>query len=247
MNNENMVTNGGNPITDKEWWDNYWSNYRFDAIPQKVVFEKFMPAMSMAKNFIEIGGFPGVFAAYFHRRGIREVTILDFHLNEAVVRRFEELNGLPPGTIHCIESDFFAFSTEKRYDAVFSYGFIEHFEDTRDVIRRHVELLSETGQLLIVLPNFLGLNGSLQRRFDRENLEAHNLKSMELPFLKGIMQSFALRELTVEYIGKPMLWLEPKPENLPRARWVRPLSYAVKLFPIKGKWLSPFISIYARK
>lgn len=242
-----MNLNKNNNITDKEYWDNYWRNYRYDKIPQKVVFEKFMPKLTWGQHFIEIGGFPGIFAAYFYRRGIHDVTILDFHINKEIVRNFEKINGLPEGTIQCIDSDFFTFSSDRKYDIVFSSGFIEHFEDTQDAISRHVELLSENGQLLILIPNFLGLNGELQRRFDKENLEAHNLQSMEILHLKEIMHSFNLHDLSIEYIGKPMLWLKPKPENRNRRKWVKMLSYALKLFPVKGKLLSPYIAIYARK
>lgn len=236
-----------NKITDKEYWENYWSNYQYDKVPQNVVFEEYVPKLTWAQNSIEIGGFPGVFAAYFYRKGIRDVTILDFHINIDIVRNFEKINDLPAGAIQCIDSDFFAFKSEKKYDVVFSSGFIEHFIDTRDVIARHVELLSDKGQLLILLPNFLGLNGMLQRRYDKENLEAHNLQSMEIAHLKEIMSSFDLHDVSVSYIGKPMLWLEPKPENLKKRKWVKLLSYATKLFPVRGKMLSPFIAIYARK
>jgi len=236
-----------NHITDKEYWDNYWSNYRYNKIPKKVPFEKFMPMLVKGETFIEIGGFPGIFATCFYQRGIHNVTILDFYINKDIVRNFEKINQLPEGTIQCIESDFFVLSPDKKYDVVFSFGFIEHFEDTGDVIGRHVDLLSEKGQLLILIPNLLGLNGKLQQRFDRENLAAHNLQSMEISYLKEIMQKFGLRDVSIDYMGKPMLWLEPKPEHQKRRKWVKMLSYAVKLFPIKGKLLSPYIAIYARK
>ncbi len=236
-----------NSITDKAHWDAYWENYRYDKVPQKVVFAPFMPRLGKGKSFIEIGGFPGVHAAYFYRQGIPEVTILDFHIDTGIVRKFEEVNGLPAGSIRCIESDFFAFTADKKYDVVFSSGFIEHFEDTEDVIKRHVDLLSEEGQLLILIPNFLGINGKIQRRFDKENLEAHNLKSMEIPRLKEIMRRFELRDISVDYLGKPMVWLEPKPKNRGKRKWVKMLSYALKLTPVKNKFLSPYIAIYARK
>jgi hypothetical protein len=130
---------------------------------------------------------------------------------------------------------------------VFSSGFIEHFEDTEDVIRRHVELLSEQGQLLIIIPNFLGLNGMIQKRFDRENLEAHNLRSMDINYLKQLMLSFNLKDLSVDYLGKPMVWLEPKSLNRRNGRWIKMLSYAIKLIPVKNRFFSPFIAIYARR
>lgn len=236
-----------NRITDQKHWDKYWDNYQYDKIPEKVVFKKYIPQLVKGKSFIEIGGFPGLFSAYFYKHGVHDVTLLDFYLNSDIVRNFERINSLPNNSIKCIHVDFFAFKSERKYDIVFSSGFVEHFEDTADVVSRHVDLLSENGQLLILIPNFLGLNGTIQRKFDKQNLEVHNLKSMEITYLENIMDRFNLRDVTIEYIGKPMLWLEPKPENKSRKEWVRMLSYAVKLFPVKGKFLSPFIAIYARK
>ncbi|MGI6574130.1 MAG: class I SAM-dependent methyltransferase [Fermentimonas sp.] len=192
-------------FTDKAHWEEYWQNYMHGNLPEKVVFSPFVPRLKEGKSFIEIGGFPGSHAAYFYRQGVRDVSILDFYIDREIVRKLEEANGLPADTIQCIESDFFAFTTEKRYDIVFSSGFIEHFEDTEAVIQRHVELLSEHGQLLILLPNFLGLNGKVQQWFDKANLNAHNLRSMEIPRLKEIMQLTGLREISVDYIGKPMV------------------------------------------
>ena len=236
-----------NKITDEAHWGEYWKNYRFDEIPRDVVFEKYMIKLTRGSSFIEIGGFPGIFAAYFHKRGIRDVSILDFHMNEDIVRKLEKQNGLLNHTIQCIQADFFNFETDKKYDIVFSSGFAEHFQDTADVIRRHVNLMSKNGQLLILIPNFRGLNGKIQARYDKENLNAHNLKSMEINYLKEIMKPYGFYDLSVEYIGKPMVWLEPKPENSKYRPRIKGLSYFLKLFPIKGRLLSPFIAIYARK
>ncbi len=236
-----------NRITNEAHWNEYWKNYRIDKVPRDVVFEKYMMKLTHGSSFIEIGGFPGIFAAYFYKHGIRDVSILDFHLNEDIVRQLEQQNALPQNTIHCIRTDFFNFKTERTYDIVFSSGFAEHFQDTADVIRRHVNLMSEKGQLLILIPNFLGLNGKIQARFDPDNLAAHNLQSMDTKYLRGLMQNFGFSECSVEYIGKPMLWLEPKPENKKHLRKVKITSYLLKLFPIKGRLLSPFIAIYAKK
>ena len=205
------------------------------------------PGFAGAGAFIDIGGFPGVTAAYFFKQGIPDITVLDHFMDTAVVRRFEAFHGLPKHTINCIGRDFFSYTSDRKYDVVFSSGFIEHFQDTWGVIARHVELLSENGHLLVLIPNFLGLNGKLQRWFDKENLDAHNLSSMEIPRLREIMQTFGLRDVEVDYLGKPMLWLEPKPANRRLRKWVKLLSYAVKLFPVKGRFLSPFVVIYARK
>ena len=51
-----------NNITDKLYWDNYWNNYKFDRVPEKVVFKKFMTSLSEAKSFIDnyLETYPGI-------------------------------------------------------------------------------------------------------------------------------------------------------------------------------------------
>ena len=71
---------------------------------------------------------------------------------------------------------------------------------------------------------------------------------MEIDRLKKIMATFSLKDLRVEYTRKPIVWLEPKAKtSLMIRRMVKMISYAIKLFPVKGKFLSPYIVIAARK
>ena len=132
---------------------------------------------------------------------------------------------------------------------VFFLGFIEHFQDTKDVIARHAALASPGGQLLIILPNLRGLNGLVQYVFDRPNLRIHNLKSMDRAHLKRICTELGLKNIRVEYTRKPMVWLEPKPGMSASVKKsvVKLLSCALKLFPIKCRLLSPYIIISATK
>lgn len=238
-----------NNLTDRDFWASYWSDYQYNKIPSKMVYEEQLKQCAGLKSFIEIGGFPGIHAAYFYKKIAADVTILDFYVDKQMVQQLEKFNGIPEDTIKCIESDFFSFHAQKKYGIVFSNGFIEHFQDTSDVVRRHVDLLDQGGCLLIVLPNFRGLNGWFQRLFDRENFNAHNLKSMEKDHLRNICESLGLREIMVEYSKKPMIWLEPKARMMNKLlRYpVKLLSYALKLFPIRCRFLSPFIILTAKK
>lgn len=240
----------GNSIADKDFWEKYWGNNRqFVKSPNKMFFDKYLPKQSdkiKGSSFIEIGGFPGTMAAYFYKKYGCEVSLLDFHINENIIHEVERKNGIPVGTIKVFEGDFFNFNSIQLYDIVFSLGFIEHFSDTEDTIKRHIQLLSKNGMLLIVLPNFLGLNGLIQKKFDKENIDAHNLKSMDIRYLKKIMNSYSLKDIKIEYTAKPIVWLEPKP-TLSRLTklFVKTLSYMLKLFPIKCRFLSPYIVIFA--
>lgn len=236
-------------LTDRKHWEQYWKNYEYEKIPKKVVYGKFLQRLQGKNKFIEIGGFPGINAAYFYKNGFHNVTILDFYTDNKIVNKLEAHNDIPEATIECIEADFFDFQSEKLYDIVFSVGFIEHFDDTKDVIERHVWLLSANGSVLIILPNFRGLNGLVQYLFDRKNFKVHNLNSMKINNLQQICRDLKLQNITVDYSRKPMLWLEPKPGlgNKLGKLLVKIASHSLKLFPVKCRLLSPYIIIYAEK
>jgi len=237
-----------NELTDRAHWATYWSNYKYEKIPSKTIYDTYIPTLK-GNSFIEIGGFPGINAAYFYKYFCQDVTLLDFYVDKSIVCKFEEKNSIPPGSIKCIESDFFRFQGERKYDIVFSMGFIEHFENTKDVIDRHIRLLSENGSLLIILPNLRGLNGCIQWLFDRKNLRSHHLKSMRLDVLKAILKESGLHSWKVEYTRKPMVWLEPKPgiSNAILRKLVKLFSYCIKIFPIKSRLLSPYIILTAER
>lgn len=231
-----------NNLTEKSFWEEGWRDFKPSKVPQKTFFTKYIPKEVMNKNnFIEIGGFPGTHAAYFYLKFGLDVTLLDYYIDEHVIEHVEVVNRMPKATIHCIEADFFTFKSEQKYDVVFSSGFIEHFQDTKDVIDRHIELLSENGVLLILLPNFRGLNGLLNKVFDKKSYKVHNINSMRIDFLRTIMSETALQNITVQYISKPMLWLSTK--NKIAKISVKCGSHLLKLFPIPSRLLSPFIVI----
>lgn len=239
----------GNKLTDREIWANYWKNYQFAPLSKKQVYQKYLPIESESASFIEIGGFPGLNAAYFYKHVCKDVTLLDFYVDREIISKIESQNDIPPYTIKSIESDFFAFESMITYDIVFSLGFIEHFENTKDIIERHVRLLSDNGLLLILLPNLRGLNGLIQYLFDPKNLHIHNLKSMDIKLLRKISGELGLKDIKVEYTRKPMVWLEPKPTTANKVGRIltKCLSYFIKLFPIKSRLLSPYIVISAKK
>jgi hypothetical protein len=237
-----------NKLTDRALWAEYWSNYKYEKVPSKTVYDKYLPPLKSCNSFVEIGGFPGINSAYFYKKVCKDVTLLDFYVDNTIVSKFEEINKIPKNSIKCIESDFFLFESTKNYDIVFSLGFIEHFEDTKDIIKRHIKLLSDNGNLLIILPNLRGLNGFIQWLFDRKNLRIHNLESMKIKNLEVIMKETGMKSWSIDYTRKPIVWLEPKPGlmNAIGRKLVKCFSYFIKLFPIKCRLLSPYIIISAK-
>lgn len=239
-----------NNLTDRQFWQRYWENYQYEKVPERSNFDSYFPEKMQngkGKTAIEIGGFPGTMSLFFNRRFGYSPSLLDFYIDSEIIHKMESTNGFQADTVKCIESDFFAFTPEEKYDLVFSIGFIEHFDDTADVLKRHADLLAHEGVLFIALPNFLGINGLVQRIFDNKNFKVHNLNSMKLDNLDRITRGLNLKDVKIEYTRKPMIWLEPKPTtgNKIARKIVKLMSYFLKLFPIKSRLLSPYIVITA--
>ncbi len=242
------MTNTPN-LTDREFWLNYWKGFQAAPVSENQFFEDLLDRLPQGKKrLLEVGGFPGSFCAYFKKKLGYDVTLVDFIAFPEPIRSVEKANQLGSGEIGSIEGDFFALQPERKFDVVFSAGFIEHFDDTRRVIARHLEWLADDGTLFITLPNFRGLNGFVQKTLDPKNFKAHNLQSMDLARLRETCASLGLHEVSVFYHGMPCLWLDHPEQIHPLIRKLVYLtSYAISKLPGKGRFLAPHIVVLAKK
>ena len=161
-------------------------------------------------------------------------------------------NGLKPGDIKIIEADLFTYQPEVLYDLVLSFGLIEHFNDTKSIIETHLQFLKPGGSLFITLPNFKGVNGWVQRKFDRSNYDKHNISSMEPQLLKEYCRQLGLKDVEAYYHGRFSVWLENRSEqgklvrSLVKAIWLAG-KVTTKIVPFQSKALSPYIVLKAVK
>ena len=154
--------------------------------------------------------------------------------------------------IHVIEADLFNYQSDRQYDIVSSFGLIEHFGDTKDIISRHVSFLKPGGKLFITLPNFRSVNGWVQRTFDKSNYDKHNISSMDPQFLASIATELGLKEVRSYYSGGFSIWLENRKQHsvLTRA-CVKLLWYAgkvpTKIFRFESRVLAPYIILECKR
>lgn len=230
------------------YWKEYWSGFRPHVVRSSPFDDIFRGFPSGPLQFIEIGGFPGTFCVYFSKHKGYDVTLLDSHMDRDAVRGMEEINGLPRGTIRLIEADFLSFRGRKRYDIVFSAGFLEHFSDIELVLGRHAALLVPGGMLCVSVPNFLGINGLVQRVLDKRNYAFHNTEAMDMKRLEEACISLGLKNCRVFHFGRPTVWLE---DSAPAGVWartaVRLLAKALGRINLRNKLLSPYIMAIAEK
>lgn len=237
-----------NLLLDKEHWAEYWENYIYESVPDNHLLDDYLPEDVKNKTAIEIGGFPGFLSIYSHKKGFREVSFIDFYIDSDIIKKLEAKNNIS-NVIKYIQADFLKYEPQEEYDFVYSFGFAEHFEDTKDIIQKHIKYAKIGGKIVIIMPNFLGINGWVQRILDRDNFKIHNLKSMDYKNLNLILNKLSVSNFSISYYKKPMIWLAPKKGglNLFIRKIVKLFSLSLKLIPFRNKFLSSFVIISITK
>jgi SAM-dependent methyltransferase len=246
-----------NLLTDRAFWVNYWESKKGLAVrlPSNYLFHRQLADViqqNQVKTAIELGGFPGYYAVFLKKYFKLDVTLLDYFVHPPVVNELLEKNELTEKVIHIIETDLFNYTPEKQYDLVLSCGLIEHFNDTADIINRHITFVKPGGTLFITLPNFKAVNGWFQKNFDKENYDKHNIDSMNPALLQKICEDAGLKEIKSGYFGRFSVWLENEDQKsagvrvFKKAVWLAGKIFT-KIIPFESKNLSPYIILEAKK
>lgn len=244
-------------LTDRQFWLNYWEN-KTDLIQKIDTNNYFKPLFDrvIAKNkqltSIEIGGFPGYLSIFLKKYYQLTPTLLDYVIHKERIEDLLKFNDLGINDVNCVEADLFSYKPDKEYDFCLSLGFIEHFSDTRNLIERHVQFLKSGGTLLIIVPNFLGINGWFNKTFDRPLYDKHYLACMDKEKLRLVAASLPLRDIETFYYGKFSIWLENYAEQNSLVKLFFKLTWLsgkvlTKIFPIETRNLSPYTVLIARK
>ncbi|MCB9989380.1 MAG: class I SAM-dependent methyltransferase [Rhodospirillales bacterium] len=130
--------------------------------------------VSSGMRCLEIGCYPGTYMWYFNTYFKHKVSGIEY-VDECVPRCKENMASLGIDA-EIIHADLFDYKPPAElWDVVASFGFIEHFTDTQDVIQRHLDLLKPGGYLVLVIPNHAGLNGKILKAVDKDKHAIHNL------------------------------------------------------------------------
>lgn len=201
--------------TSEMFWEEYWENLKLPKTidknfnQEKVISDlllTYVPNGENMKRCIEIGCAPGRWLIFFHNELRYKVDGIEY-LDVACRKTFEnfQLNGI--NDFHLSKADFFCYETDNKYDLVSSFGFIEHFDDTETVFKKHCELVAENGLLVIGLPNLRGVNHFIQFIIDfwmpksLRYLKTHNLRSMNITRYKKLARENNFEVKFMEYVG----------------------------------------------
>ena len=246
-----------NLLTDRNFWTRYWESKPDLAftIPRNYLFHQQLEDIiqrEKPRTAIELGGFPGYYTIFLKKYFGVESTLFDYFVYPPIIQSVLKENDLNEADISIIESDLFEYEPAKQYDLVLSCGLIEHFEDTRDIIERHLKFLKPGGTLFITLPNFRSVNGWVQKTFDKENYLKHNISCMDPALLEGILKDLNLKVRKAGYWGRYSVWLENKDQKSALVKaFIKTIWFAGKIatriIPVESQSLSPYIMLEARK
>jgi len=239
--------------TDKKFWDNYFQGRTMRPLEQTPfadIFDKYLTPDS-AKHVFEVGCAGGIYLAYLAKTFGYHASGIDFSDEIEQTRALFTFHKLPSPTLY--REDFFSFRPPCLYDIVCSVGFVEHFEDFQNVVRRHAALVAENGTLIITMPNFAGLQYAFHWFLDRDNLRKHNTRIMNPASFKNALTGLPFKIEYLDYYKTFGFWTERK--NL--AFWEKPVFWGIRKFgkvlqvmlgyDYPNQWVSPHIVCIAKK
>lgn len=162
--------------------------------------------MPLGARVLEIGCAPGKHLAYIAKFRDAKVTGLDYsEPGIAFCRELFSRLGVQ-GEFRC-ENLLSTTLPAESFDVVYSLGVVEHFDDPRPAIEQHLRLAKAGGLVLITVPNYGGVYGTLQRYFDPENLKIHNLDIITPEHLRAAVPGGEASNVRVFPAGRLSPWL----------------------------------------
>lgn len=246
-----------NKLTDNVFWKDFWESKKdliFKVLPN-YMFSHQLSGLIKDRNIktvIELGGFPGYYSVFLKKYFNLKTTLFDYFIHPEITQDLLVFNDLTAKDITIIEADLFTYQPLEKYDLVASFGLIEHFLDTKEIISKHLIFLNDEGTLFITLPNFKGLNGWVQKTFDRYNYDKHFIACMDLDFLTAIAKDLGLKDIQVYYDGGFSTWLENKESKSSGVKLAVKMIWCfgkliTKIGQFESKLFSPYIVLEAKK
>lgn len=144
-------------------------NRRLDAL-FRTAFDAHLPARG---KLLEIGCGGSVMLPYFAKEHGFEVSGLDYSPEGCAKEEKILAREGVTGRIACADLFIPPRDMLESFDAVTSFGVVEHFTDTDTCIRAVAVFARRGGLVLTMIPNMRGLPGMIQKALNRKVYEAH--------------------------------------------------------------------------
>jgi SAM-dependent methyltransferase len=238
-------------VADQAYWDALYEKAPLVYQPERVLFKDlFDRFLRPGGTCLEIGCYPGGFLIYLSRRFGYVVSGIDTTplVGSRLPAHLQE-HGVKVGRL--LQADFFAYKPEETYDVVCSFGFLEHFENTEEGIRRHIRLVKPGGMLVLSCPHLRRANYLLHRLLNAEDLRRHVTASMDLALWERLLTMNGMTIIYQNYYRTFHFWNASPVRSLPN----RVLTKVLRTFgnPIDrvvnlpNRWTSPYMISFSKR
>ncbi len=192
-------------VAEASYWDAHWINTNFEIASHNHPLRGWIEnnfSKGNNKSCLEIGCYPGKLLAVFGEKGYTLSGIDSFNGTATSLPQWLESNGYKIGNFY--ESDFLTTNVPDTYDIVCSFGLVEHFENYRELIKRHTEITKTGGRVVVEVPNLASpLYHNLYRTFEPNHTVGYLLKDLPMN-LERISETLKENGCTIEradYVG----------------------------------------------
>jgi 2-polyprenyl-3-methyl-5-hydroxy-6-metoxy-1,4-benzoquinol methylase len=204
--------NSINGRTTEGHWDDVWSGDIRMGLPSRfnICTENtkrlIKGKVKSGMRVLEIGCAPGKILAWLAKIMNASVAGLDYSERGISLAKklFEALE--IEGDLRC-EDVFSNTFLRGSFDFVYSVGVVEHFDDAAPIVRQHMNLLRPGGMALVVIPNYGGVYGLVQRRLDNKNLLIHNLNIMNCQAMVQLVPKYLTSDIRAYTAGRISPWI----------------------------------------
>lgn len=251
-------------LTNKDYWE---SNYRrrrsqvrlkidgFANRSNRLILKKLLELSLDGKRILEIGAGDSLWLTYLAKQ-FPSSKFVGLDYTEAGCALLFERASAEKVDVEVIHEDMFVEISRlhKSFDAVISFGVVEHFDNLASVLSVKRRYLKDDGLLFTLIPNMSGVLGALARKCNHEVYDIHNPHDLN-SFLLSHQQA-RLEVISGGYLGSSNFgvlsgcfperqglswqlsralvaaslaswWIEDRVGNLPCSRIVSPYIYAI--------------------
>jgi len=200
--------------TSPEYWSDYWrksdaaetinspakislNNYQINCF--HTYFKNNIQPADRGKNVLEIGCGNSFWLPYLHKEFGLEVYGIDY--SELACQRTRDILKLSNTTGEIYYADLFNPPAElvEKFDFVVSFGVVEHFTDTAQVLSKCAVFLKKGGTMFTSVPNINGFYGFWQKAMDLDVYNVHVPIPQEM--LKKSLESAGLKNVHITNLG----------------------------------------------
>ena len=195
-------------LSSQEYWDHVLEDARLPRVNNRKSYHysitmDFIDAYIRDKSynsFFEVGCGSSGWLPYFANEYGLKVSGIDY--SEIGCKLAEEnlrILNISYGEIICKDLFEDDCTNGKKYDIVFSYGVIEHFDKPEEIIRIFSSFLNPGGIMITLVPNLNGFMGWLSKRFVPDIYKMHRVINKKQ--LQGYHETNFLKNLSTNYAG----------------------------------------------